>query len=292
MTEPATSSGNPAPDPVARVSIKPPEFSEVSSSGWFAILEAQFNLAAITAQQTKFYHALAGLPATLVDRLPANILTEANYENLKAAVAGLVERSRPELFESLLAPEIFVGKPSVCLNNLQRTADKVGVGEAFVRHKFLQSLPPTVTPVLASQTTLTLSQLGNLADQLVSLTLSQQSCATVDKIPSSSFHLPVQAVNTPTEGHFHDRQSRRSTVQQHNSRFPRSSSSDTFHHSVRPFRPRQVSRICRGHIYYGNRSNTCRAWCEWPSKKQCTIGPDSRPQSPRRNVPLNDQDTL
>ena len=75
------------------------------------------------------------------------ILAGKDYDSLKDAVLHLVESSKPELFESLLQPEQLVGKPSSCLSVLQRTAAKVGVGEEFVRHKFISSLPANITPV-------------------------------------------------------------------------------------------------------------------------------------------------
>ena len=153
---------------LARVSIKAPEFSEASATGWFTILEAQFNLSHITVQSTQFFHAVSALPPTLINRLPISILNNRNYDELKATILNYVEKSKPELFESLMTPDILTGRPSVCLANLQRTAAKVNIGEEFVRHRFLQSLPTSITPVLASQSTLCLEQLGNLADELVS----------------------------------------------------------------------------------------------------------------------------
>ena len=92
----------------------------------------------------------------MVQRLSATVLDSRDYDTLKASVLAFVEKSRPELFESILNGEILTGRPSTCLATLRRTAQKVGVGDDFVRHRFLQSLPSTIAPVLASQPTLTL----------------------------------------------------------------------------------------------------------------------------------------
>ena len=44
------------------------------------------------------------------------------------------------------------------LRELQGFANKVAAGDDLVRHKFIQSLPPTIAPVIASQKSLTLAQ--------------------------------------------------------------------------------------------------------------------------------------
>ena len=162
----------------AAVSIKYAEFSE--STGWFPILEAQFQLAHITVSSTRFFHCLSALPASIVSRLTPATVASQSYDILKNDALALVERSRPELFESLLAQETMMGRPSACLATLQRTASKVGLSDDLVRHKFLHTLPSAVAPVLAAQSTLSLAQLGSLADELVTLTqIKQDSCSNI-----------------------------------------------------------------------------------------------------------------
>ena len=176
---------------VTAVSVKPPEFLDANASGWFEIMKAQFVLAQITQSSTKFYHILAALPASIAQRLPPHVLASQDFEQLQEAVIAQVERSRPELFQDLTATCTLVGKPSVFLSELQKTAEKVGVGEEFTRHRFLQALPATISPVLAAQPTLTLGQIGGLADELMSLaTLSEAPCNSVQTLesrPSQSF---------------------------------------------------------------------------------------------------------
>ena len=174
-----------------QVSVKPPQFTEQEAAGWFAIVEAQFALAKITVSSTRFYQCLSSLPAALVSRLPMEILAGKDYDSLKDAVLHLVESSKPELFESLLQPEQLVGKPSSCLSVLQRTAAKVGVGEEFVRHKFISSLPANITPVLAASSTKSLAQLGILADNLVAFS----KCNPVSHVQKHEFPSSSNAPN-------------------------------------------------------------------------------------------------
>ena len=164
----------------------------------------------------------------------------------------MVERSKPELFESLMSSQTLTGRPSACLTALISTAHKVGVSDDFVRHKFLQSLPSNVAPVLATQSSLSLRQLGSLADELLSLTGSQQTSK-----------IEVGAVSSGSQ-----QQHRGTSFQQHQ------------HPSTRPFRSNQRPRICRAHLYYASEARTCRHWCEWPSKDNCRVEANSRANSP------------
>jgi len=247
-TEEEENSSNSSAVSIQHVSIKPPQFSEQNASGWFAILEAQFQLGRLTSSSNKFFQCLSAMPPSLVTRLPPGVLEGHDYEELKAAVLGLVESSKPEIFESLLRTEQLVGRPSACLSVIQRAAEKVGVGNDFVRHKFLNSLPPTITPVLAAQSTLSLAQLGTLADELVSF---------ADSRPTQCSHVSRSSTQQPTQ-----------------------STQQLVHAAARPFHPNQRPKVCRAHIYYGDEARTCRSWCTWPNKHSCSIQPNTRPNSP------------
>jgi len=241
----------------SHVTVKAPQFSEQNAAGWFPILEAQFALANMSNTTTQFYQCLSAIPPSVVLRLPGEVVSGRCYEDLKKAILNLVESSKPEIFESLLRSEELVGRPSACLSVLQKTAAKVGIGEDFVRHKFLNSLPANITPVLAASTTLSIAQLGNLADELMSFANVKPTCSNVQQVQ----HQP------PPQN---QRQSRNRT----------SSEANTIHPTARPFFERQRPKICRSHIYYGRQARNCREWCGWPDKKSCAIQPNSRPNSP------------
>ena len=44
---------------------------------------------------------------------------------------------------------------------------------------------------------------------------------------------------------------------------------------LEPFYDGQQQRICRCHIYFGNKARKCRTWCEWPGRKPQIIDPAS-----------------
>ena len=122
----------------------------------------------------------------------------------------------------------------------------MGVHEDLVRHKFIQSLHPSIAPVIATQKDLPLLQ---LADELLPFT---EQCFAVQ---NQRYHGSSQ------------------------------DSSSRSNHSVRPFHENQRPVICRAHLYYGPSARTCRRWCKWPNKNSVRIQDNSRPNSPTPSRP-------
>ena len=132
------------------ISIKPSKFDETAPQAWFAILEAQFNIASMKTSSTKFYHALSHLPVKTVSFLDEKIITAADYNQLKAAVIAYHESTKPELFDQFLRGTTLSGRPSHHLAEMKRIAGKVGVTDEFLRHRFQQALPASIAPIIAS----------------------------------------------------------------------------------------------------------------------------------------------
>ena len=150
------------------------------------------------------------------------------------------------------------GKPSIYLQELMSIARKVGVGDDLVRHRFVQSLPQSISPVIASQQDLDLSRIGKMADELLPL-LNHSEVHHV----RSNFN--SRGPTTRTTDHSSDQPSRIPI-------------------GLRPFRDGQRPNVCRGHIYYADRSRTCKPWCRWDNKAQCKVLPNSRAASPIRSA--------
>ena len=152
--------------PVTHIQLKVPEFMEEAVDSWFCIVEANFETSRITRSNTKFFNTLANLPTSVVKRLPKTVLQTREYESLKESVIGVYERSKPELLDKLLQKNSISGRPSIFLHELMATAERIDVGDDIVRHKFLDAVPDSIRTVLASQKSLTLLQLGQLAYDL------------------------------------------------------------------------------------------------------------------------------
>lgn len=80
--------------PASLVAVKPPQFSPEFVQGWIANMEAQFHLAKITTDHTKFYHAVAALPPHVTSRLSPTVMNEHKYSTLKVALEKLFTRSK------------------------------------------------------------------------------------------------------------------------------------------------------------------------------------------------------
>lgn len=242
------------------ISIKPAIFSDSTANGWFAILDAQFKLANIISEETQFYHALSALPPDTVSRLTEAVLAGKQYSELKKCVLDLHERTKPELFDSLTSTTVLTGKPSTFLSVIQQTANKVGVGEDFVRHKFIQSLPSTISPVIAAQTTLDLTQLGKLADELVPL------CNKINVVKSKNENNFQN--NTFKNEHKTDYNK---TDKFHQNIYNTSNHDNKYSRGLTPYNAGQKAKVCRAHIFFGPHARNCTAWCTWPDKKNCSI---------------------
>lgn len=205
---------------------------------------------------TKFYNALSALPPSLVTNIPCEVIEHENYEELKNNVIQSYEQTKPEIFEKLAQKTTMTGRPSLYLQELQSLARRAGIGECkdLIRHKFLSSLPHTISPAVAAQTTLTLTQLGSLADEL--MPMHNSFCNLTQKQPSNR--------TTPDT----------SKERQHYN------TASVIPIGLRPFSSDQRPKVCRAHIYFADRARTCKPWCKFPNKNNCRMQPSSRSSSP------------
>ena len=251
---------------VTHISVKAPEFSETSVEGWFAILDAQFALKGVTTQVTKFYNAIAALPASVVDKLPSSVITGNSYDKVKSAIVAIYEQSKPELLDRLMETTTLSGRPSEKLHELTNLARKINVPDDIARLKFLQTLPPNISSVLAAQKTLDMDQLGALANELLPYFATQQSTSVMAIAPNNSYK-PDRSYEPRAPWH-------------NNNYNPRNFSPvSTIPLPIRPYKEGQRTKVCRSHLYYGGRAHTCKPWCTWPEKRGCKLLPNSRPSS-------------
>ena len=258
------SSGDEEPKPEIRhVSIKAPEFSETAINGWFPIMEAQFSLKGVTQSSTKFYSVIAALPAEVVGKLPASIIAEKDYDELKEAIMSTYEKTKPEMLDKLMKTTTLSGRPSLYLQELSTLADRIGASEDIVRHKFLQALPKTISPVVASQKDLSIQQLGKLADELLPF-LNNNNVMVVNKTR-----------NVPQHNSHHNNNSRSRTY---------NSSNNNIRYGLKPYNHDQKQKVCRAHLYFAEKARNCTSWCRWPNKQNVTIRQStSRANSPARS---------
>ena len=103
------------------MAVKPPLFEEGSVRRWFKILKSQFSLANISTSRTKFNHVLANIPMSVLNKVSESAISSNDYDIIKTALHDLYDKSKPELFDTLMSKtNIMCTKPSVFLNELRK----------------------------------------------------------------------------------------------------------------------------------------------------------------------------
>lgn len=251
-------SPKPVGSTIQHISPKFPQFFEESPDMWFEVIEAQFELCNISSQRTKFMHTLCNLPSEHVTRLAPDVLSSKNFDSLKQAIKERTEKSKPELFDTLISTQILHGRPSDKLNEIIKIAHRLNIGDDLVRLRFIKMLPIHLHPIIISQKSLNLKQIGNLADELIAFS------------PPNSVYPTSQVSRTSPE------------IPQP----PKTIAPRDPHKSLLPFYPNQRPRICRSHLYYADRARSCKHWCKYPNKpSNLNILPSSRSSSPVNHQP-------
>jgi len=134
---------------------------------WFAQAEAQFELAAITCQRTKYFYVVSQLNQQQAAEV-ADIITSPPdhepYDRLKAELVRRLFALREEGVTQLLShEEMGDRKPTQFLRHLRGLAPVVT--DDFIRPIWAIRLPPHLQAMLAGQTDCSLDAAAHLADE-------------------------------------------------------------------------------------------------------------------------------
>ncbi|XP_063635129.1 uncharacterized protein LOC134805855 [Cydia splendana] len=153
-----------------RIGIKVPAFWADNPAVWFAQLEAQFDLARITSDSTKFYHAMAQLEreiAAEVEDIIINPPKENKYLTLKTELIRRLSVSQQQKEKQLLMhEELGSRKPSQFLRHLIHLAGPTKLPENFIRTVWSSRLPLHLQTVVAQHPDIPLAKLSELADHI------------------------------------------------------------------------------------------------------------------------------
>ncbi|XP_064488359.1 uncharacterized protein LOC135400457 [Ornithodoros turicata] len=199
---PQTPATTPLQPGVAHVGIRLPPFWSRSPFIWFQQVEAQFLLAGITSQITRYRHLLASLPPEIamdVADIIANPPAQNPYDHLKSSIlqrTTISERTR--LQQLLHSEELGDRRPSQLLRAMQvLLADRAAsLDDDLLRELFLSRLPSSVQMVLATATALPLAQLAQLADKVTEVASPSTPIAAVSescRFPNPRCQPPVSA---------------------------------------------------------------------------------------------------
>ncbi|XP_049267947.1 uncharacterized protein LOC125756928 [Rhipicephalus sanguineus] len=157
-----------------RVAVKLSPFWADSPEVWFAQVEAQFSLARITQDRTRYDYVIAHLDARYANEVRdilANPPTANHYEHLKTQLIRRLSLSDEQKVRLLQSTELAERKPSQLLRHMRALAGSLQVQDSFLRVLWLQRLPPHAQAILQAQVRLPLDELAEMADRVIEVSL-------------------------------------------------------------------------------------------------------------------------
>jgi hypothetical protein len=134
------------PAEVSKVAVRLPSFWAERPAVWFAQAEAQFFLAGVNSEKTKFFHVISQLDhryATEVEDIITSPPERDPYTKLRNELVQRLSPSREQRIHQLLTlEEMGDRKPSQFLRHLRGLAPDVP--EDFLRTIWSSRLPPNI----------------------------------------------------------------------------------------------------------------------------------------------------
>jgi hypothetical protein len=165
---------NPAPSEqhnhINKVAVRLPPFWFDKPNVWFAQAEAQFTLAGITSDSTRYNHVVAQLDTRLaaeVEDIITNPPKDGAYLVLRAELTRRLSRSDGERVRQLIRnEELGDRRPSQFLRHLKSLAGETP-DLTMLKQLWLTRLPTHVQAILSSHAELGLEKLADLADSII-----------------------------------------------------------------------------------------------------------------------------
>ncbi|XP_045772242.1 uncharacterized protein LOC123872132 [Maniola jurtina] len=244
------------PPAVNGIAVKLPTFWQDKPVIWFAQAEAQFEIAGIKQDSTKYGYVLSMLDerkAEEVEDILANPPENNKYETLKAELIARFSASKEQRVRKLLG-EVQLGdrKPSAFLRHLKSLAGSTCKDDGIIRELWMRRLPQEVQRILIAQLDLPLDKVAEIADAIV-------------EAPSSSF-LPstVSAAAVPSEMEMLKQQMDILMKKMDElSREHRSGSRSRSQAQRQRSSSRSGTRACWYHKKFGTKATKCTSPCAW-----------------------------
>lgn len=252
---------------ITRVAVKPPPFWKPNPTLWFAQLEAQFSIAGITADSTKFYHVISAVESDILNSVSDLILkppAEKKYEALKQRLIDLHSESQESKIRTLLQGlELGDQRPSQLLTRMRALAGET-VGEPLLKSLWLSRLPPHTQSILAALNE-TLPQLAGIADKISGITSTPSINFATAQTPRQSDSLEqqvaelIQQVNKLTTTMQRRERSKDRENNFRNSGERRSSSRGRYFRQYKE----PDNGLCFYHTNFGSRAKKCASPCSF-----------------------------
>lgn len=240
---------------VSGVRPKLPPFWCERPASWFAHIEAQFALSAISRDETKYNYVVAQIDSNLsreVEDLVVNPPPEGNrYDWIKAEMIQRFTASEAQRARQLLSgEELGDRKPTQFLRHLRQLAGKSCSEEKIFRELWLQRLPVNVQAILTAQGELPLDKVAELADKILEVnTVSSHSVHAIEPSKQSLQIIQNQLLDLGKQV------AALASAQQHG---PRSRS-----RSRSTPRSRSAAPMCWYHRRFSAKAAKCIKPCSW-----------------------------
>lgn len=263
------------PRAVDRVGVRIPPFWPNDPSLWFNQIEAQFALANITSDSTRFYYVTSQLEHQYAAEVKDIICTPpetGKYEKLKGELIRRLSVSKNKKVQQLLMhEEIGDRKPSQFLRHLQSLAGS-SVPDDFMRSLWSGRLPHTIQTVIASQPDMPLIKVADLADQIYEIAphnLQVASTANPLRSPSNS----IEATLNIMAKQISELTSQVAELRTNRVPRPRSRSRPKYRNRSRSHsrsaQPPPNHPHCWYHFTYGSRAKKCTKPCTFTESENC-----------------------
>ncbi|XP_017478397.1 PREDICTED: uncharacterized protein LOC108368130 [Rhagoletis zephyria] len=150
-----------------RVSAKLPPFWNANPEIWFAQGEAQFIVAGITIDDTKFNHVIGNIDGKILARVSDVVVAPPATDKYSALKAAILAADSQQKKSSKLLAEVELGdrKPSELLNEMRILADNK-VTDDFLRTLWSCCLPSNVSAILSTSDA-DLTGLARMVDKIM-----------------------------------------------------------------------------------------------------------------------------
>lgn len=245
---------------VGEVKVKLSPFWFDKPKIWFAQAEAQFEIARITQDSTKYGYVLSMLDSRVADEVEDIIVNppaEGRYEFLKSELIARLSSSKEQKVRQLLSEQqLGDRKPSAFLRHLRSLAGTdVGNKSGILRELWMRRLPQEVQRILMAQKDLDLDKVAEIADAIVDTPMSSHSALSVhaaSAVPAVpdlvSMAKCIEELTKKVDALANSR-SRSSSRSRSRSR----SSSKS----------RSTSQLCWYHARFGTKARKCVTPCTW-----------------------------
>lgn len=253
---------DPVPNPTnttAAVAVKLPEFWKNDPAMWFAQAEAQFALAGVVRDDTKYYHIISKIDQNVichVSDLIQNPPAEEKYNKVKARLISRFELSSQAKLEQLLnACDLGDMRPTHMLARMQELGAGLNINDDVMKMLFLQRMPERIRPILSISDG-TLSKLAEMADKMIETTGTGSNVAsTAVSTGSELTTLYEQIANLTAE------------VRRLKTAGPSRSRSSSRVRRERSYDQEEQNTVCWYHRKYGRNARQCRSPCVFSEPK-------------------------